>query len=80
MGDEINHRAIEIQSIVKRDQRQTEMCDLLCDFDGSFEELLEAGGQLLRSDDCVESVLGRLALNGLYDVIDTLIERKLLED
>lgn len=80
MGDSTNHRAIEIQNIVIRDQRQTQMCDVLCEFDMSAELLREAAKRLMESDDPVESTLGLLALSGLADVIETLIERKLLAE
>lgn len=79
MGNQTNYRAIEIQNIVSRDQRQTQVCDVLCELDMPVELFTEAAQWLMKSDDPVESTLGLLALSGLMDVVETLIARKLLE-
>lgn len=79
MGNQTNYRAIEIQNIVSRDQRQTQVCDTLCELDIPVELFTETAKRLMESDNQVERVLGLLALSGLADVVETLIARKLLE-
>lgn len=80
MGKSTSYRAIEIQNIVIRDQRQTQMCDALCEFDMPTKLLREAAKRLMDSNDPVESTLGLLALSGLAEVVETLIARKLLAE
>ncbi len=80
MGNQTSYRAIEIQNIVNRDQRQTQICDALCELDMPAEFIMQAAKRIMKSDDPVESTLGLLAFNGLADVIETLIARKLLEE